>query len=401
MPKKTSVDVENKIISLSGKSYNKTQVAQMVGVTHKVVSRIAEEKGLIFAAPPNTRTPPEVEARALEMFNHGHNTTHISKSLSLSMLNVNRILKRNGVDRIPKNMLNLTIDDKKEICSLYEKGFSTVDIAKMFKDKVKADKTVANVLREFGVEVGTAGSNSFILNESFFENIDTEQKAYYLGFIYADGNVRVTNRGLWLFQMELEANDAYILEQLVEALQSKKKVKDFANKEVYYLPSSLNIIRREGRFDDDKYRSKVSHTRSIHIYSKKIYDDLAKWGVNERKTFSLSFPNNLPDHLTRHFIRGYFDGDGSFTDSGCPKYVFYGQPEFLEGIHQALKKSLGVNDVTVFHKSTVSMLTYGSKKDVLNIFHYLYDDTNHYLTRKKNKALPYTSTEVTCDTTSV
>ena len=401
MSKKTSTEIENKIIELSNKQYNKKQVARMVGVTDKVVTRIAKEKGLKFAIPYNARTSPEIEKQVLDMFLYGHNTTHISKHFNLTTLKVNRILKRNGIDKIPKNMLNLTVDDKKEICELYEKGFSTVDIANIFNDKVKADKTISNILKENGIRVGTAGSSAIILNENFFEKIDTEQKAYYLGFIYADGNIRKDIRGNYIFQMELQSADVYILEQIIEALQCKKKIKDFKNKEVHCIPKPINSISRTGGFKDERYCNRVSHTNSIRVISIKVYSDLLNNGLEENKTFSLSFPHWMPKHLLNHFIRGYFDGDGSAIGGVYPKFVFYGQPGFLASVHEILIKELQVNDVNIFNKESVSMLTYGSKKDVKNIYHYFYDNANCYLIRKKDKISPYINTEVTRRNTNV
>jgi hypothetical protein len=172
-------------------------------------------------------------------------------------------------------------------------------------------------------------------------------------------------------------------------------MKDFTNKEVYYIPKPITDIYKSGSFKDKKYSDRISHTASITVYSKKIYDDLIKHGVSERKTFTLTFPTWMPKNLLRHFIRGYFDGDGSVTLSDQrPRYIFYGQPDFLKNISDVLIEDLQVNNTKIFNKDTVSMLAYSSKKDISNIFRYFYDDANYFLTRKKNKILPYINTEV-------
>lgn len=389
MPPKTSKIIEDKIEELSNSGLTVTEVAKEVGVTTKVVRRVEKERGLTFAKANNSRPSEEFELEVLRLFNFGHNTKYISTQMNISQLQVNRILKRNGVKSIPKNQLNVTIDDELKICELYKRGFSTNDIADIFSDKIKCDRTISKILKKNGVKVSTSGSNAIIENEDYFENIDTEEKAYLLGFIYADGNITFDNRGNHIFQMELQTEDAYILEFIRNSVGCFVKEKDFNNLTVNYIPKPIYRIERVKN-------GKLSKTSSIQIISKKIFDDLNKHGVVENKTFKVTFPKDIDSDLVRHFIRGYFDGDGSPNCSkGRGRITFYGQPKFLNYIKDILYRELNTNIVNVFDKKAVSMLSYGSKKDVSAIYNYLYKNSNIHLERKRLKLQPYVNTEIT------
>lgn len=348
--KKTSIEIENKIIEMSP-NYCRNEIAKILNVTHKVVTRVGNEQNLKFKKPYNKRYSKELENEMLDLYKKGHNTKYISEKFNLPHSSVSRAIKRAGNLLIPKNMLNITIDDEKEICSLYQKGFSTCDIAKMFKDKIKCDHTVANILRKNNVQVKKAGYKSIVLNNRFFKTIDNQDKAYFLGFIYADGNVRKAKDGSYIFQMMLKKEDSYILETLNNLLQCKLTVKDLKNRTIKYVDKKLYYRKNSNSF---KNYNTVSEEISIHILNKELFEDLNNLGVHERKTFNLKFPTKeqVPNEYIRHFIRGYFDGDGSAVTSkrGCPRIVFYGQKNFLKGIKKVLENELNVNTVKIFDK---------------------------------------------------
>ena len=76
------------------------------------------------------------------------------------------------------------------------------------------------------------------------------------------------------------------------------------------------------------------------MVSNKLVSDIEKLGVIENKTLVLTFPE-LPTELVHHFIRGYFDGDGSVFLCNDPRPEYdniylginiCGTKEFLEGL---------------------------------------------------------------------
>lgn len=341
-------------------------------------------------------TSEDLEKEIKKQFLYGHNTKYLSEHYNIPQLRINRILKRQGIEKIPKNMLDITLDDEKRIIELYNKGFSTCDIANIyFRDKIKCDRTVANILRKNNVILKEPGSENKVFNDTFFEIIDTEEKAYFLGFIYADGNIRIGKNNSHLLQIELEQSDDYILKELVKCLEYKTKVKDYKNETVIYKDKELNYFIRENRFDN---YSKLYNGCSLQVSNKKIYEDLLTLGVKPRKTFNMDFPIINKD-LYRHFIRGYFDGDGTFSSN---KICFYGQHNFLQEIKIIIENDISsLNNNKIFDKKNekVSMLTYGNKQGIIDIYHYFYDNSKYYLKRKFNELSLHVNTEVTGNST--
>lgn len=214
-----------------------------------------------------------------------------------------------------------------------------------------------------------------IFNETFFENIDTEEKAYWLGFICADGyiNKRGSTVGI-----TLDVKDKMHLEKFLKALDSNLMRLDF----------------RKGQYNKSyKSTDKVY----INLYSKKMNSDLRKIGLTEFKSRDLKeLLIKLNKELTRHFIRGYFDGDGCVFDSyikygklkekKCysPGFTFVGTKEFLDYINFSLP--ITVKNLTKDKRTQGSYTLYiRSMKRFKIIEKYLYENSTIYLERKKKK----------------
>jgi hypothetical protein len=134
----------------------------------------------------------------------------------------------------------------------------------------------------------------YTTNENYFNSIDSERKAYFLGFIMADGSIRLpqgNRQGVLTFGIHHE--DSYILEELMRDVVPDGKVHHV------HSPS----IQANGH----------SAQARVNIISTQIVNDLGRLGVYHRKTYvGMTFPD-LPQNLIRHFIRGYFDGNGGIT----------------------------------------------------------------------------------------
>lgn len=132
-----------------------------------------------------------------------------------------------------------------------------------------------------------------LVRQKFFEDIQTELQAYLLGFYVADGSF---NEKRNTFTIKVTESDREI-------------------------PELYKYISPEARFTIDKpftmigTSGKEIHVKSaarIDIANKRLGKSIVDFGYGQRKTYKeLHFPN-IPNHLLRHFIRGYFDGDGSF-----------------------------------------------------------------------------------------
>ena len=214
-----------------------------------------------------------------------------------------------------------------------------------------------------------------IFNENFFETIDSEDKAYWLGFICADGYIN--KRGNTV-AITLDIKDQDHLKKFLGVINSNLMKLDF----------------RKGQYSPDhKFTDKVS----VNLYSNKMNSDLRKLGITENKSKNLKkLVLNLDADLTRHFIRGYFDGDGCAFDSyikygklkekKCysPGFTFVGTKEFLDYINFSLP--ITVKNLTKDKRTQGSYTLYiRSMKRFKIIENYLYDNSSIYLERKKKK----------------
>ena len=220
-------------------------------------------------------------------------------------------------------------------------------------------------------------SRKYKYNENFFDVIDNEEKAYWLGFIYADGYI--TKRGnTFQLGISLSREDRNHLEKLIKSLNSNLIIHDYTQKTAY------------------KPNTKYSR---IIISNSHICEQLINKGCVRNKTNVLTFPSTdiVPQNLINHFIRGYFDGDGCLTGSKHQKrnvYVYQikivGTKEMLEGINNYLpiNKKLYLRKRRNNQKNNYT-LEIGGKKQVELILDYLYNDATIYLDRKYKKYLEF------------
>lgn len=244
---------------------------------------------------------------------------------------------------------------------LYNSGLSTVKIGKMFG---KHYSTVRNVLINNGVKLRNNKINSrkYTINENYFKNIDTEEKAYWLGFIYADGYI--SNVGSKKIGIAIKSSDIKHLEKFNKSLDSTYPIKVYKN--------------------DTTYGNNIEYCRLI-ITSDTMFNDLLNQGVFEHKSLILQPPLSIPTHLLRHFVRGYLDGDGTISKNGNSYYVgFIGTKEFLEWLHTYIESNEIVLKIRLEQRhencEALSFKIHG--KNAYKLLKLLYDDSTIYLNRK-------------------
>lgn len=219
------------------------------------------------------------------------------------------------------------------------------------------------------------------LDDNYFETIDTEGKAYFLGLLYADGCV-CFKKGINYANLGLNDPDRYILERMKFELKST---------------SPIFEIKKEG---NHFYKSTTPKTKFhlIRFISKKMCQDLIKHGCVPKKSLILNFPTweHVPKHLIHHFIRGYFDGDGCIhlmkrKNINSLHFSLLGTYSMLSNIKTIISEELGVRiDANIFPYKWgtrgYGIYSFHIKNKLVleKIKHYLYKDSNFYLTRKKD-----------------
>ena len=305
----------------------------------------------------------------------GWSTKQIYEQMGITKSQAYKAIRRMGL----KSNCNRTMtpDSIKIIKEKYLEGETIEEITdKYFKDKYCSGE-INMVLRKLGIT--RPNGTQAKINHDYFENIDSEHKAYWLGFIYADGSItkKVYEKGSYTYRlrMELMFEDKYILEQMALDLESDLKPKEYYN----------NTSHFEGY-------NKPKHTAYIMFSSKKMGEDLVKLGVMPNKTLILKSLPSIPDNLMKHFIRGYFDGDGSvyLTKDNTIKTAFYGTHDFINSIQDFLIKELDLTKKKITDQKEANVSFVGmAKQESEKIYHYMYDEATIFLNRKYEKYNKY------------
>nr|DAV25209.1 MAG TPA: hypothetical protein [Caudoviricetes sp.] len=220
-----------------------------------------------------------------------------------------------------------------------------------------------------------------IYDKEFFKNIDNEEKAYWLGFIAADGCIYKHNNS-YCMTITLQERDGEHLNKLISSINGNN-----------------TIYRKENQ--ECKLSGSINNYYKLDLNSKEIYHDLMKYGVSERKSSVLSFPHFLNKDLIRHYLRGYLDGDGWITTAGKEKsgfqYYITGMiatKEFCEELMDYLYDELGISKVKLqlhsnFENNNMCIWKKKGTNQIRKILDFLYKDANIYLDRKYNKYLEF------------
>lgn len=258
---------------------------------------------------------------------------------------------------------HITKEQKVAIVEYYKtKPMTHTEVAKKFHISLPS---ITKILKEYRIKPYTKVQLfSPDLDEHYFDNIDTEKKAYFLGLIITDGCIHNTKGRQPLVALAVQESDKYILEKFKKEIGSNKN------------------ITTDGR-----------GCVGINILSRTMVDALRKYGVKERKSLHTTFPQNIPKDLYKHFIRGVLDGDGSVSfyarrnrKSHIKAIRFcQGNKQFLKDLTECLYINCGAAMVNIYtEKETLFSVAYRKNDSMMKIIQYLYQDATIYLTRKKH-----------------
>ena len=208
----------------------------------------------------------------------------------------------------------------------------------------------------------------FRSNEQYFDRIDSEDKAYFLGLLYADGCNFPKNR---VVVINLQEKDKDILDKFKQKLNYEKPL-------IYV--------------DYSKSHPNWQNQYKLHLNSKHMSNRLIELGCIPEKSLILKFPssNQVPNNLLQHFIRGYFDGDGCIyiSKDNIITCSFCSTKDFCLDL-QLFLKQININSSLNCVKNnnitkTISISGNLQNKRFLN---WLYKDSTIYLDRKYQKYL--------------
>jgi len=169
-----------------------------------------------------------------------------------------------------------------EISKRYLKGQNTYELARTFN---VCHETIRKVLRKRGVTLRsrTEAGRKYQIDKTYFHEIDTEEKAYCFGYFIAEGNI------------------------IVRRKQSKTLQITVSTEEKEHLQKLVNF------FSDYRVHIRKSETRQaarVFIISNEFVEALFENGFCLFTNF-ITLPKIHDRQLCKHFIRGYWDGDGT------------------------------------------------------------------------------------------
>lgn len=205
--------------------------------------------------------------------------------------------------------------------------------------------------------------DNYFVNDNYLNNIDSEDKAYFLGWMLSDGGVSHNKISLKLIK-----TDDYIIKEIFDKFSNGYKMTENKN------------------------------NKSMSLSSKKMISELAKLGCVENKgKIGFDLPD-IPNDLFRHFVRGYFDGDGSIGERSLrPNQTQINicsiDNDFLIQLQEKLNK-FNISSVIYMENrkgKLVNMfrLVLPTHKERLKFFDFLYENCNIKLIRKYDKYKKY------------
>lgn len=248
-------------------------------------------------------------------------------------------------------------NNKDEILSLYYSGERMLDIC----DKLQCNKSMIyrkfnewNVERRELVYLPERYNATYNINTHYFDIIDCEHKAYWLGLLTSDGFVNDKEISICLKKDDIE-----LIEKFRNDLSSEHPIK----------------TNKDGN-------------PVFTVCCRGLCKALKSYGLHNRKSWNLdinSIINKIPSEYENHFLRGLFDGDGSIR---YYNYQYLSKPQYhfgytgLQNVCEYIQNKFGIKRKLIHEGNVTYTLVTRNQDKIMEIFNYLYKDATIYLSRK-------------------
>lgn len=263
-----------------------------------------------------------------------------------------------------------TQEENKNILELY-KTKSCKEIGKLYNcSKQVINKLLrANKIYIKNNSEAHMGNCSLDINKNIFENIDSHEKAYWLGMLAGDGY----NHGNTI-SLGLAEKDKEHVYKFKKFMNSGHKV--------------IRIINKKLKKDGTQ-----SITYRISIYNKKISDDLNKLGIGGNKTINLKFPN-IDEKYYSSFCLGLVDADGSFPKSKTKNILRFnvcGTFDVMTKVKEVLVSNCKISNLELNETNTsfLFVVSYGGTNNIYKICKFLYSNNLYSLYRKRKRVMDF------------
>lgn len=246
-------------------------------------------------------------------------------------------------------------------------------LTKIAKNNGIGRNVLSKRIKELGYDVINY-QNKVKFDNTMFDSIDSEEKAYWLGFIFADGYIS-SQEGNYNFEISLKGSDK-------EHLQKFNKF--MKHEDINHV--KMGKVSCEG-VECERCR--------WGIYDKHLWEVLNSYGCVPKKSLILEFPKESifkEKSLIKHFIRGYWDGDGCLSwgnkEHTIPCLGVVGTEDFLTSLKNYLPLEYNYSLQGKNSSTTTKQFTVNGKNG-MKLAYYLYNNSTIYLQRKYEKYLEY------------
>lgn len=234
-------------------------------------------------------------------------------------------------------------------------------------------QNVSQYLKRNGIKIEQRifTQSPYTLDEHWLDELDCQEKYYFCGMFFADGTNSVDRNQI---RMKLHIKDIDRLKLFQKWFHSNRPL----------LP-----------LDKDGEIRTYGNCKEMVLTSKHLCDRLTELGAPDNKSTILQFPGFVPDDMMNHFIRGYFDGDGSITLFAKTKngevranVTFVSSHDFIKGLNQYLEDHLSIRP-NVYHRENFSLLKIEKAQELKKFLDWLYQNANCFMARKHDRAVEF------------
>lgn len=275
---------------------------------------------------------------------------------------------RNGIPNY--NEIIFTKEQEEFIVKLYTiDKKSTVQIGNIMECSYNK---INRIHQKYNIDRRGNYSRKYNLNTEYFDDINTKNKAYVLGLFCADGCNYPPKSTAYI---SLQENDRELLEKIRKEMDVEKE---------------LVVVDCSNRHDNGYSYNNMC---VLNLYSSHICNSLNKLGVVQNKSLKLKFPNIQPC-LYNHFLRGYFNGDGSIylNNNNLPTVTLTSTQSFCMSAKAIIESCLNIY-CGVYESSChngITKVLQISGKSAVKFLDWIYDEADLYLLRKYNRYIQYT-----------
>jgi transposase len=300
----------------------------------------------------------------LQMYESGLGCHLISKKLNISKPTILRLVKKYSTTRASTRDDDNLLKDKSD---LVIELFKTKNVSEISEIVGHKQSSVNRLLNQYGYDTSKYKCKHTV-NESYFEKIDTNNKAYFLGWIYSDGNIMPQGK----LRIQIQEEDLHILESL--------------KKDIEYTGEIFKL-----KAVNERCKPQVL----LNIDRMKIINDLSLLGLGPNKSLTLTLPTfeQIPEEFFSSYLRGFFDGDGAISvrPNGTTIVCSIASTDIFCKSLSDYMKTLDIHFGKFYYrkpdKPTGSMFL--NKENSIKFLNYLYKDADLKLNRKYLKALPF------------